>query len=451
MSLWRRTRRAVARVTGVEAALQRRLDRERAKHAAEVDRLIVEREYAARQARVQSRRAQAAEKEVRQERRRAKGAEKLYRTNRRRANELSALLRTLDHIPRYEYGSLLPGDDKWSEKWKSRRGIRILFFAKRDYAGSFYKWAAAINQHSEHAARLVVTAPHQYGYPIDLLLPNPNLLESDWKTLWREADVLHLKDETGFLNGSNRLPTEMLTGFAGPRVFTQYGGYARKHREDPEYEAFAKTFDEVVSMTPDLCFDWLGPEPHYVPHSIDCDVHPFLWSDSPLIGHSPSTRARKGTEDFLAAVDVLAQDFNIELDLIEGVSHEEAVHRKRHLGLFFDQAGRENPDQLGIDSVIGWYGNSALEAAVYGVPTIAHLSDDALIGAEKAGVEGIRDIPIVNTPLGVEGIRSTLHHLLEMTSDERQSLAIRTRAFVDAFHSQSAVAKRLSALYDGLG
>jgi hypothetical protein len=146
----------------------------------------------------------------------------------------------------------------------------------------------------------------------------------------------------------------------------------------------------------------------------------------------------------------LKANYPIVLDLIEGVQHSEAIARKRNLGLFFDQAGREMKS-LGTEAVIGWYGNSALEAAVHGVPTIAHLSESALAGAERAGVSRIRDIPIVNTPLGTDGIRSTIKSLLDMTGSERLELAHETRRFVETFHSQTAVGGKLGKLYDGLG
>lgn len=433
MGMLRRIKRGAARLTGLEAVLQRRLDTQAARYQTQIDKLEAQYEYAARQARVQRRRAQ--------------GAEKLYRTNRRRAAELAALVRTLDRLPRHQYGSLLPGNREWEQKWRDTSGQRILLFSKRDYSGSFYKWTAAINRYTPHAARLAVSAPHQYGYPVDLLIPNPNLIESDWHSLWDEADILHLKDETGFLNASNRLPPEMLQSFKGPRVFTQYGGYARKHCGDPDYQRFVHTFDKVVSMTPDLCFDWLGPDPTYVPHSIDTEAIPYQWSDAPVIGHSPSTRARKGTEEFLEAVRSLQTRYSLDLDLIEGVTHSEAVERKSHVGLFFDQAGRENAKSLGTDSVIGWYGNSALEAAVYGVPTIAHMSEVAFLGAERAGMADVRSSPIVNTGLGKEGIESSIRGLLEMSSDERSELSKETRRFVEEFHSQRAIGKQLAAVY----
>ena len=245
------------------------------------------------------------------------------------------------------------------------------------------------------------------------------------------------------------MPPEMLHSFAGPRIFTQYGGYARKHCDDPEYQAFVNTFDLIISMTPDLCFEWLGETPTYIPHSIDSVAYPFTWSDRPVIGHSPSTRARKGTEDLLAAVESLQQEREVTLELIEGVTHEEVMTRKRHLGIFFDQAGREQAS-LGTTVVVGWYGNSAIEAAVYGVPTVAHLSEAALAGAERAGWTEIRDIPIVNTPRGADGIRETLAGILDLRANDRRDLAVRTRKFVESFHDQPVVGQLLAKAYSSL-
>ena len=189
----------LARLTGIQAALDSRVAAVDAKHQEALDALTREHEDAL-----------AAMTE------RAERGEYLYRTNHRVVTAYRDLAVIYDQLPRFEYGSLSEGRADWSAKWASSRGLRILMFANHDYSGSFYKWTAAINDHTDHAARLVVAAPHRYGYPVDLVLPNPELVESNWDDLWGEADVLHLKDETGFFRGPNRLPDEMLRRFEGP-------------------------------------------------------------------------------------------------------------------------------------------------------------------------------------------------------------------------------------------
>ncbi len=195
-------------------------------------------------------------------------------------------------------------------------------------------------------------------------------------------------------------------------------------------------------MTPDLCYAWFSG--HYIPHGIDTERFRYSWTDGTKLGHSPSIPKRKATDELIAAVEGL----DLSLDVITGVSHAECLARKQTCSLFFDQAGREAA--LGVSDVIGWYANSALEAAVHGIPTIAHLSDDAFARAAAAGCD-IRDTcAIVNTPMGVEGIRETMQELLRLSHADRADLSRRTRGWIEAFHSYEVVGRRLADLYRNL-
>jgi hypothetical protein len=361
--------------------------------------------------------------------------------------ERNALRRQLEALPRYEFGSYSSGVQSWGQRWRERPGRRVLLYARVDYAGSFFKWCAAINDFTEYAARLIVFEGHPYGYPVDLVfLPNADgdgsVAGPGLDELIDQAEIVHLKDETGFYLGSNGLPPDLFTRFGKPMVFTHYGGFARKHMDDPGYQDFVLGFDARIAMTPDLCFEWFDGS--YIPHSVDTRRFAYSWRDGRLLGHSPSIPERKGTEDLLAAIDPL----HVELDLIHGVPHEVCLERKALCNLFFDQAGRESPEHLGTDRAIGWYGNSALESAVHGIPTIAHLSEEAFDGAAR----GRRDIrgrcPIINTPLGVEGIRRTISEYFDLPLDERRDLSLRTRQWIEDFHSDEVVAARLAEVYD---
>jgi hypothetical protein len=380
---------------------------------------------------------------------RAKAARRLEAAKhetRQARRERNALRKQLDSLPRYEFGSYSPGVESWGQRWQERPGHRVLLYARVDYAGSFFKWSAAINAYTEYAARLIVFARHRYGYPLDLVfLPNADQDESapdpGLDELIEQADIVHLKDETGFYLESNGLPPDLFSRFGKPMVFTHYGGYARKHMDDPGYRDFVLGFDARVAMTPDLCFEWFDGT--YVPHSVDTRQFAYSWRDGPLLGHSPSTRERKGTEDLLAAIDGL----DVELELIQGVPHDECLERKALCNLFFDQAGRERPE-LGTDRPIGWYGNSALESAVHGIPTIAHLSEEAFDGAARGGRDIRGRCPIINTPLGVKGIRSTISEYFELPAGERRELSLRTRQWIEDFHSSQVVAAQLAEIYD---
>jgi hypothetical protein len=199
-----------------------------------------------------------------------------------------------------------------------------------------------------------------------------------------------------------------------------------------------------VAMTPDLLFPWFDGA--YIPHAIDTRVTPYSWSPGSVLSHSPSNPQRKGTRELVRAIAGLT-DLQLEFDLVQGVSHSECLQRKRQANLFFDQAGRESRRALGVDTVVGWYGNSALEAAAHGIPTVAHLSRSALEAADRARGDVSGRCAIINTPLGVEGIAKTIRWFFDLSTEEQTSLSKATHAWVEEFHSYSAVARQLQALY----
>lgn len=358
------------------------------------------------------------------------------------------LLRELRKATLHRYGSYTPGIAAWEARWDRSPGRRILFYAFRDYAGSFVKWAEAINRHSEFAVRMVVFDRHEYEYDNDLVMPAPNLPrqgEIEIERLCEEADLIHIKDEHGFFTGANELPSDLFEKHGKPLIFTHCGGYARKYCEDPKYRTFVqKRFRARVAMTPDLNYDWFDGV--FIPHAIDSDHCPYSWTIGRRLAHSPSTAERKGTADLLAAVDGL----EVEFDLISGVPHEECLRRKRQANLFFDQAGREIEQRLGTSAIVGWYGNSALEAAVYGIPTIAHLSDQAFQGAARAGKDIRERCAIINTPLGKDAVRATLERYLALSSEDQVALSLTTRRWVEEFHSYEVCAHELAKLYRSL-
>ena len=365
-------------------------------------------------------------------------------------------------LPYLAHGSVTEGVKLWEERWKhTPQHRRVLMVSPKDFAGSMYKWAESLNRYSEFAVRLIQFEFHQYDYPVDLVLPacgehrlNQVLELAD------QAGIFHLKDEhTWFL----RLPQHSNLGLidilffsdtfrSTPKVFTHYGGYARKFKDDEKYISTVKQFDGRIAMTPDLNFDWFGG--HYIPHTIDVESIPYTWSDSHIIAHSPSSPEKKGTYLLEESVMVLQKRYpdiwrNWSLGIITGVSHEECFLRKRKASLFFDQAGRHRMADLGIEDIIGWYGNSAIEAMACGIPTIAHLSEIAFARAEKAGVF-IRDAPVINIPRTREGLVHGILGFVRSSPEEKRDLSRSTRRFTVEFHGYENVGQRLAAVYKNL-
>lgn len=358
--------------------------------------------------------------------------------------ENRALRRELRRAAAHRYGSFTPGVAEWEDKWDASPGRRVLFYAPMDLAGSLVRWATAVHRHTAYAVRVTCLRRHPFGYELDLLFGDLELVESDFEGLAGQADIIHVKDEVGFTDDPLSVAGQVLVGSDKPVVFTHCGGHARQRSERPDYRQRVLGYAARVATTPDLCFPWF--DGRYVPLPVDADRFAYSWTDGDLVAHSPSIPERKATADLVAAV----RGLDCRLDVITGVSHTECLERKRRCNLFFDQAGRELAARFGTDRPIGWYANSALEAGVHGIPAIAHLAEESFAGALRGGQDIAERCAILNTPLGPEGIRETILRHLSLSPAQRQGVSRRTRRWIEEFHSYPAVAGELRTVYDSL-
>jgi glycosyltransferase involved in cell wall biosynthesis len=154
-------------------------------------------------------------------------------------------------------------------------------------------------------------------------------------------------------------------------------------------------------------------------------VTPGRGGERPLVVHAPSNRERKGTahvEEACAALDV-------DLEVVHGLTHEQAVDVYKRADLVVDQLNA------------GWYGLFAIEAMALGKPVVTFLHDEAVRRTEDAfGVE----VPIANATK--ETLADVLRRLVE-DADERRRRALASRAYVEAVHDDEKAADRLLALY----
>ena len=110
-----------------------------------------------------------------------------------------------------------------------------------------------------------------------------------------------------------------------------------------------------------------------------------------MILHAPSSRRRKGTEHVVEACEGLDAD----LQIVEGLSHEEAFEQYREADIVVDQLNA------------GWYGVFAIECLALGKPVVTFLHDEAVRRTQEAyGVE----VPLVGTTK--ETLRETLRPLV---------------------------------------
>jgi glycosyltransferase involved in cell wall biosynthesis len=170
------------------------------------------------------------------------------------------------------------------------------------------------------------------------------------------------------------------------------------------------------------------PDAEVIPPGVDlARIAPAPPSDRarPLIVHAPSSRRRKGTEHVLAAVEGLDAD----LELVEGLHHDEAFERYRAADVVVDQLNA------------GWYGLFAIEAMALGKPVVTFLHDEAVRRTEAAfGIE----VPLVSATAGT--LREALRPLVADAA-RRRELGAASRAYVERVHDLETVTDSLLALY----
>jgi hypothetical protein len=194
----------------------------------------------------------------------------------------------------------------------------------------------------------------------------------------------------------------------------------------PQQLAFGRRADAQIVGSYDA-IRWV-PEAEVVPPGIDLSEYvsaPPSGSARPVVVHAPSHRGRKGTEHVVAACEHLP----VELELIEGLHHDEARERYRRADIVVDQLNA------------GWYGIFAIEAMALAKPVVSFLHEEAVARSEDAF--GVR-VPIVRATK--ETLVDVLRPLVE-SADERRRVGSESRVYVERVHDIGRVADRLLELY----
>jgi glycosyltransferase involved in cell wall biosynthesis len=149
----------------------------------------------------------------------------------------------------------------------------------------------------------------------------------------------------------------------------------------------------------------------------------------PVVVHAPSSRRRKGTEHLVAACAGL----DVELRIVEGVRHDEALAHYREADIVVDQLNA------------GWYGLLAIECLALGKPVLTFLHDEARARTEQAyGVE----VPLVGVT--AETLRERLAQLVDAGPAEWRRVGDASRAYVERVHDIERATDLLVELYEGL-
>jgi glycosyltransferase involved in cell wall biosynthesis len=197
----------------------------------------------------------------------------------------------------------------------------------------------------------------------------------------------------------------------------------------PEELRYARGADARIVGSYDA-LRWV-PDAHVVPPGLDLRQYTPAPSEDrlrPVVLHAPSSRRRKGTEHVIAACEGL----EVELDIVEGLRHDEARRHYERADIVVDQLNA------------GWYGIFAVEAMALGKPVLSYLHDEAAEETEQAlGVE----IPIVR--ITKETLRERIAELAG-SADERLRIGASSRSYVERVHDADRGADRLIGIYTSL-
>lgn len=213
---------------------------------------------------------------------------------------------------------------------------------------------------------------------------------------------------------------------------------AAKARRIRVWDAHAHS---IFALNPDL-LDHLPPRAQFLPYSAfdPGAIEPKQPTGNPTFSlqrpmrvvHAPSDRKTKGTRYVTDAIEALQRDgLPIELQLIEGMSHEQALAAYRGADILLDQL------------LTGWYGGLAVECMAMGVPALAYVDQRDLdrVPADMAEAMPVMDIRVDNT---ADVLRRAFHRLqADGAQWSRQS-----RAYVQNFHDPHRIARELIPAYE---
>jgi glycosyltransferase involved in cell wall biosynthesis len=281
-------------------------------------------------------------------------------------------------------------------------------------------------------ARLVVfergQLHHEADWNLDRHGPLPLKLAQQFAAFARlapQTDIFHFYFGLTLIPKSVQFP--LLRLLRKKSVFHYLGSDIRGKRSAEL--AYGKRADAEIVGSFDA-IRWV-PEANVVPPGLDLrEFTPVPPSDNPrpLVVHAPSNREKKGTRYVIEACEQLP----VDLDIVEGVPHEEARARYARADIVVDQLNA------------GWHGVFALESMALGKPVVAHLKPE-VVDRSAAGF-GVR-VPIV--PATKETLVDALRPLVEQPALRRE-IGAASRAYVEQVHDIDRVADRLIAVYRSL-
>jgi hypothetical protein len=316
--------------------------------------------------------------------------------------------------------------------------MRIVMIAENDPAGVGSLVRNALHRHTDHVCRLVTTQTrYTHGWEKDLHVPLLDAagLDELAETL-ETADVFHfhmLADEHMPLGPFTAAPF-----LAGKAIVHHHHGHHvfRAHPEifQKKYRDLGRT--NLLVSTPDLLLKLPGArwQPNLVPEHAPLYLPKPRTPDGRVrIGHSPTRKDLKNTDELEAVHARLARELPLDLDLIDDVPHVECLARKQACDIVFDH-------------MQGYYGMSSLEALSQATPVIAGLDDWNTANIRE--FFNVDELPWVAARTSAE-LEDRLRELA-LSPEARRRIGRASRTFMETVWSEKRLTAALADFYANL-
>ena len=250
---------------------------------------------------------------------------------------------------------------------------------------------------------------------------------AQWKVL---AELLPRTDLFHFTFGLTLVPQSLqfpILRALRKRSVMQYLGSDIRGKTPEELAYGRKAGAEIVGS-----YDAIRWVPHatVIPPGIDlARVTPARPSGRrrPVVVHAPSSRRRKGTDHVVRA----CSELDVELRIVEGLHHTEALERYRDADIVADQLNA------------GWYGLFAIECMALGKPVVTFLHEEATRRTEDAfGLP----VPIVNA--SADTLHDRLAELVALGPSGREEIGRSSRGYAERVHDLDRVTDQLVGVYE---
>ena len=299
--------------------------------------------------------------------------------------------------------------------------MKITMLSIFDAAASGLRLCEAINENTGHEIKLFQWKTGPFGHPHSEIVR-----EKNYRSIQREidrSDVIHIKGDRPWkaiypglkhymnLKISHKPIVLTLSGTLTRDV--RFGGYGQCSRD-------SYPVDLITAHEPDLKHEWVDILTYYPIRRAETT---WRRGHEPTLLHVPSNRITKNTEFVLGIVDKLKKNVNFEL--LENVNYKDVLEAKKRATIYFDQF------------VIGWYGNSGVEAMNYGVPVVSWISDFSR--------------KFINPPIiSSTGAKQYAEIIDRVLDNDLSELSKTTKEYCDKNHSYESVAKQWNSIYEQL-